>query len=249
MQLSIIIPTLNEHENIGRLLKQIARTQDKASLISRSSGSSKSSKSSYEMIVVDDGSTDGTREEVLRLMKKDRRIRLVERSRKCLSGAIMEGASRAKGEMVLVMDADLQHDPTLIPEMVGLLRTNDLVVATRNKLHGAGLKGKMLRTRSMVAASLVRIILGAKLKDPLSGFFAFRKELMRKAKPELRPIGFKFLLDIYIKARPKRVAEVSYSFGKRRHGKSKQSLWVALAFLHQLAHLAGLRTISFLKHN
>ncbi len=224
MQVSIILPTLNERENLVLLLNRVKNILKK---------------SAYEIIVVDDNSVDGTWQYVMSCAKKDKRIRLIRRlDKKGLSSAIFDGVNTAKGELIVVMDADLQHDESIIPEMLSKLKTNELVVGVRRMiLEEKTLKDNFRLFRSGVAAFMARLALGDKLKDPLSGFFAFRKPLFARVKKDLRPIGFKFLIDFYVKSNPKKISEVEYVFGKRNYGRSKLSSKVMMCFFTQICNL------------
>jgi len=216
MKFSIILPTFNEKNNIIKLLSLL-----KNILINYS----------YEIIVVDDNSSDGTWQFVKEYSKKNKRVRLLRRTKKKgLSSAIRDGIRKAKNEYVVVMDADGQHDEKILPKIIKEIQNNDLVVASRRKWS-------KFSTRSKFAKFISKTVLGVRLSDPLSGYFALRKTLFNKIDKELKPKGFKFLLEFYVKAKPTRVKEVFFDFKDRKKGKSKQSIKVMIDFLISVIHL------------
>ena len=158
-------------------------------------------------------------------------LRLVSRERKSgLTSAVLSGAEAAKGEMLIVMDADLSHPPESVPMLAGALAGSDLAVGSR-LMEGGGVENWPLHRRliSKGADSLARLILGVRCSDPLSGFFAIRKDILMRTR--LRTKGYKLLLNILADNRSLRVAEVPYVFRDRYAGKTKLGTIELLTFV------------------
>jgi dolichol-phosphate mannosyltransferase len=211
MRLSVILPTYNERETVSRLIDRVARALDGIP---------------HELVFVDD-STDGTDAEIVAGTRRYPQIVLVHRARRAgLATAVVEGIRRARGEVLCVLDADLQHPPEAIPLLLEALERAraDLVVASRHLPGGAdeGL-GAARRLASRAATLLARGLLsrGRLVSDPMSGFFAVRREAL--AGVALRPVGYKILLEVLVRARLRRVVEVPYRFQARGAGASKLS--------------------------
>jgi dolichol-phosphate mannosyltransferase len=207
--LSIIVPTYNEAENIPELFNRIE-------------GALKGE--SFEIIVVDDNSRDGTADLVEELGEKYGNVRVLRRpGRLGLGSAVVDGMEVADGDMIAVVDADLQHPPELLPRMLEKADEGyDVVVASRY-VKGGGVErwGVLRRLISLGAVSLAHLLFprtGA-VKDPVSGFFLFRKSVIGGI--ELNPLGFKILMEILVKGEYRKVAEVPYIFRSRRKGRSK----------------------------
>jgi dolichol-phosphate mannosyltransferase len=194
--LSIIIPTYNERENIPVLIRKLGELP-----------------SSHEIIVVDDNSPDGTADAVEKLDNPS--VQLVRRKEKGLSGAIVAGVSAAKGENIIVMDADLSHPPELVPEFLSKLKDHDLVIGKRTKVEHWQFHRKMISKGAEFLAGL----LGIKAPDPLSGFFAMRKKAFLKTR--IRTKGYKILLNIIYDNPDLKIAEIPYIFKGRYKGKTK----------------------------
>lgn len=221
MDISIIIPTFNEAENIPILINRLQEVLLRMD---------------YEVIVVDDNSPDGTAAVVKDLAKGAKNISCIERvGRKGLSSAVIEGIRSSKGEFLVIMDADLQHDERIIPEMFNVCSrdTLDLVVGSRYAAGGdVGQFGKFRSRISSMATALSSKVIGVKIKDPLSGFFIVRKSFVLPLLEKLSGKGFKILLDIVLTAeKAPKIEEVPFVFGVRNAGKSKLSPVVALEFL------------------
>ena len=216
---SIVLPTYDERENIGPLLSGIhAELQCMWS---------------YEVIVVDDGSPDGTADVVRSAAAEYPSIRLVERPRKLgLGSAVAAGFSIAKGDYWVMMDADLSHRPQDLPILLEALASADIVVGSRY-IPGGATQGWPLQRRLMsrAAGMLAQKALGLDIRDATSGFAAFRRETVEPLLPSLQPEGFKLLLEIVVRATQARVTEAPITFVERRHGKSKLSTGEALQFL------------------
>ena len=240
VELSVIVPTYNERGNVAPLVTRLEATLAGVA---------------WEAVFVDDDSPDGTAREVKTIAARDPRVRCLRRvNRRGLAGACIEGILGSSAPYVAVIDADLQHDETLLPRMLDSLKSgrSDLVVATR---FGAGGSAQaMSPTResgSRLARRLAWMLGGVALSDPMSGFFAIRRDRFEPLAASLSPDGFKILLDIVMRARGTlRVAEEPYSFGSRVYGKSKLDARVVLEYLGLLLSRASRDAVTprFLSH-
>ena len=218
--LTIVIPTLNERENVAPLLERI----DLALAGTR-----------WEVIFVDDDSKDGTPEAVREIGRNDPRVRCLQRiGRRGLSTACIEGILASASPFVAVMDADLQHDESLLPSMLNALHHEpcDIVVGSRY-VAGGGV-GEWDKTRagmSGLATKLSRLICKTDIADPMSGFFMLRRDVFESAMRNLSGQGFKILLDLLasLPSTP-RLKELPYQFRTRRYGESKLDTMVAWEF-------------------
>jgi dolichol-phosphate mannosyltransferase len=215
--LSIIIPTLNERENIEPLLAQLTETL---------------SDTAWEAIFVDDDSRDGTASHVRALARRNPRVRCVQRiGRRGLTTACIEGVLASAAPYVAIMDADLQHDERLLPQMLKRLDSGkfDLIVGSRYVAGGSVDNWDRARARiSWLATSLARIVCKSDITDPLSGFFMCRREVFECAMRRMSGQGFKVLLDLLASSpAPLRVSEIPYSFRERQHGESKLDALIA----------------------
>ncbi len=212
--LSVIIPTYNESQNITKMLDIIS--------------SCLPPESNAEVIVVDDNSPDGTGKIAEEYARKARtragcEIRIINRmDEKGLSSAILTGIRASVGESVVVMDSDFSHPPETITKMIEELKKSDcdIVVASRY-VEGGSITGWPFKRKliSKGATKIAQRSLGIKIKDPMSGFFAFRRHIIRNI--NFDAIGFKILLEILVKTRGAKVREIPYNFTDRRTGKSK----------------------------
>ncbi|MGB3489720.1 MAG: glycosyltransferase family 2 protein [Xanthobacteraceae bacterium] len=229
-QLSVIVPTFNERDNVAELFARLAATLEGIS---------------WEVIFVDDNSPDGTWQTVQEMAQRDTRVRGIRRiGRRGLSGACIEGILASSAPCVAVMDADLQHDETQLPKMLGLLQRGEaeLVVGSRYIDGGnADSFNRQRRGASEFATTLAKKLLRVEVADPMSGFFMIRRDRFEQLAPKLSVQGFKILLDIVATGQGKlRVVEIPYAFGSRLHGESKLDSMVALDFLGLLlAKLTG----------
>lgn len=223
-ELSLVIPTFNEKPNIEPLVAKLDATLRGVR---------------WEAIFVDDDSTDGTAAEVRRIAQHDPRVRVLQRiGRRGLSTACIEGALASSSDYVAVMDADLQHDETVLPQMLQHVRSGsaDIAIGTRY-VEGGGVgdwdesRAKM----SKLATWLSLKVTGVQLSDPMSGFFLLRRDAFNAVVRDLSGLGFKILLDILASSKGKlRVAEQPYQFRTRVAGESKldsQALWDFLLLL------------------
>ena len=219
-ELTVVIPTLNERENIAPLLERL----DLALAGTR-----------WEVIFVDDDSTDGTAELARAIGRGDPRVRCLQRiGRRGLSTACIEGILASAAPFVAVMDADLQHDESLLPNMLGVLRDEpfDIVVGSRYVAGGGvGEWGKARTSMSGLATRLSRLICKIAIADPMSGFFMLRRDVFEAGMRDLSGQGFKILLDLLASLpAPPRLKELPYQFRNRRYGESKLDTMVAWEF-------------------
>src|SRR2546423_1052628 len=219
-ELSVVVPTFKERDNVPILVDKLARTLAAVD---------------WEVVFVDDNSPDGTAAVARAIGETDARVRCVRRiGRRGLAGACLEGMLSSQARYVAVMDADLQHDETLLTAMLARLHGGvDLAVASRYVDGGsaAGLAGVRREHASKFSTALARNLLGVTLTDPMSGFFMMRRERFEELAPRLSSQGFKILLDIVATARGSlAIAELPFVFAVRRHGESKLDTRVALDF-------------------
>jgi dolichol-phosphate mannosyltransferase len=220
--ISIVSPTYNESENIRLLIERISQVM---------------SGRKYEIIVVDDNSSDGTVEIVKELSKKYPVKVLVRNGKLGLASAILTGFEHAKGNIIGVIDADLQHPPEYLLEFVKAIEKGgyDIVFGSRYT-DGGGIDGW---TRKRLLTSKVAILLAKPLvkgvKDPMSGFFFLKRSVIEGVR--LNPTGYKLGLEILVKGRYGRLKEVPYTFKRRRNGASKLNGSEILSYLSLLKGL------------
>ena len=221
VELTVVVPTYREHDNIAPLVERVRRALDGTA---------------WDMVFVDDNSGDGTARAVWDIGRTDHRVRCLKRvGRRGLSSACVEGMLSSGAPYFAVMDADLQHDPALLPAMLDRLRQGDTDLVIASRYMPGGSVGDLDRDRiriSGAATKLSRIITRAPLSDPMSGYFMLRREVFEATQPRLSALGFKILLDIVASsAAPLRMAELPLQFGKRHAGESKLAANVVWEFL------------------
>jgi len=221
MNLSVVIPTYNESENIKKLIAEIAKVLKKQ----------------YAIIIVDDSSPDGTAKLAEEMSRKFPITVIKRKGKKGLSSAVIAGINGSKSNLVCVMDADSSHPPALLKKMRTAFENDsslEMAIASRH-VSGGGVKQWPLHRKltSAIAAVLARPL--TEIKDPLSGFFMFKKSIIKNKK--LHDRGFKILLDIIVKSNAKRIIEIPYLFENRKRGKSKLKIKV---YGEYLAHLGAL---------
>ena len=225
-EISIILPTLNEEKNIGILLPKIQHILKDYT---------------YEVIVVDDSSTDKTRhiaEEFFAINNNG--FVLYRDALSGLSSAIYDGFNIASGNFLIVMDADLQHDEEILPEIINKIATEkyDLCIASRNIENGG--YGNLILPRKLLSKFgiwLANFILNMKLSDPMSGYFGLSRKLFEEIKHSINPRGFKLLLEILYKSMNIKIAHVPYNFKVRKFGKTKLTLAIGFEYLLALLDL------------
>lgn len=227
MELSIIIPTLNEAKNLEVLFRRIAKLRLR----------------NYEIVVADSASKDDTVAIAKNLASNLKTpIKVIQTGKTDLSNAVVMAISKTRSDVVAVIDADLQHPPELLPKMLKTLERKraDIVIASR---FAKGSKTKLSLWRIFV--SKVYIFLShifvpetSFIKDTSAGYFAFRKKILRNIK--LEPIGFKILLEILAKAKcgKDKTIEIPFSFSERSQGKSKFSFRQSIIAFRHLLKLA-----------
>lgn len=219
-ELTVVVPTFNERGNLEELVSRLDCAL---------------SGLNWEAIFVDDNSADGTADALRAIGADDPRIRCIRRvGRRGLAGACIEGMLAAQAPLVAVIDADLQHDETILPAMVRALAAGaDVVVGTRYAGHGESSSFSPHRARmSRLATAIARTWLRVGSSDPMSGFFATRRDLIERIAPDLSTDGFKILLDILASAPAGlKLAEIPYTFGSRQSGESKLDNRVMVDFL------------------
>jgi dolichol-phosphate mannosyltransferase len=227
-ELSIVIPTRNEAGNVGALYDQLSRALDGHD---------------YEVIVVDDSNDTETRPLLRGICVADRRWRLIERpadEQTGLSTAVTTGFAASRGDAVCVMDGDLQHPPEVIPKLLAEIQGGaDLAIASRYMKGGsrAGLAGPSRLWVSRACTWLAHFIFPEtqRTSDPLTGFFCCKRRYL--AGLELRPMGFKILLELLVCTPTLKVADVPFIFGARNAGESKASTRQGILFLRHLLSL------------
>jgi len=234
VSLSVVVPTFNEAENIRLLIERLARALRGIS---------------YEVVVVDDNSPDGTWRVAQELARKGYPVRVIRRiGERGLGTAIVRGLREARGEYIVVMDADLQHPPEVVPKLYeeALRSGADVVVASRYA-RGGGVKGwsrvRLLISRAASFLAYVLLAESRRTSDPMSGFFLVKRGLIERLRLEGR--SWKVLLEILAKAPGARVSEVPYVFEQRHSGESKLGLRAMLDYVFDLLRLGEYRALKF----
>ena len=229
-ELAVVIPTLNERENILALVERL-----EAALAGIR----------WEAVFVDDDSPDGTADLVREMGQRRSNIRCVQRlERRGLSSACIEGILASSAPFIAVMDADMQHDEALLPKMLETIKERELDIVVGTRYGANGSVGDWQRSRvaiSSLASRLARLVVKAELTDPLSGFFVIARGAFAATMRNLSGQGFKILLDIFASSpRPLAFAELPFHFRRRVHGESKLDTLVAWEYLTLLLDkLAG----------
>jgi len=240
LELSVIVPTVNERDNIVALIDKLESVL---------------SGIEWEVIFVDDDSVDGTADLVRKIGATNRRVRCVHRiGRRGLSSACMEGMLASSAPYLAVMDADMQHDEVLLPRMLEVLRHGDadIVVGSRY-VEGGSVSGLEISRQiiSRVAVRMSRWVMKTAVSDPMSGFFMLGREVFQTTVRRLSGTGFKILFDILVSsARDLRVSELPYEFRTRQAGVSKLDITVAwgygiLLLDKTIGHIVPVRFILF----
>lgn len=223
VSVSLIIPTYREADNIAELAKRLAPLKDRFE--------------AFEVLIMDDNSQDGTEAAVSKVGADWFKL-IIRKTNRGLSPAVIDGMKLARHDVIVVMDADLSHPPEKIPQMVTTLLSGktDFVVGSRyvagGKIHQDWSLFRMLNSKvsTLMASPLTRI------KDPMSGFFALRRETFLKA-DELSPLGYKIALELIVKCQCRHVIEVPIEFAERFAGKSKLSLKEQLKYIVHVGRL------------
>jgi dolichol-phosphate mannosyltransferase len=226
-KLALVIPTLREAENIGGLLAHVRSVLDTLDL-------------PYEILVVDDDSSDGTGDIVSAIALEDPRVHLqVRKGVRGLSGAILHGWQHTDAPILGVMDADLQHPPELLPQLLSAIQDGrDLAIGSRYTPGGE--LGAWNPVRKFLSAAAVWVTWPLqrphlRAKDPMSGFFLVRRRCLDRIL--FQPTGFKLLLEILVRGRIQSIAEIPFAFGLRYRGASKAGFKVGWDYAKLLARL------------
>ena len=227
---AVIVPTLNEKDNI---IPTVERLESVLSGMN------------WEVIFVDDDSTDGTWQQILKLAAQKPHVRMIRRvNRRGLSSACVEGMLATSAQYIAVMDADLQHDAAILPQMFATLVNNEATVTVGSRYCDNGGVGEWDKTRakmSQLATVLASKILLTPCSDPMSGFFALNRGIIDEIASDISLSGFKILFDILTtKGIPLKVKEIPYVFCTRIHGTTKLSVSTLIDFAWLL-----LKKISF----
>jgi dolichol-phosphate mannosyltransferase len=225
VELSLIAPTYNEKENIIPLVERVHKAL---------------STYNYELIVVDDNSPDGT-SDIARSLSSRYPVRVIVRTNeRGLASAVVAGFNEAKGEILGVIDADLQHPPEAIPPLIDSIRAGADVSIGSRYVEGGGIEGwgASRKIISRGATNIARIALSSarRAKDPLSGFFLFRNEIIEGT--TLTPKGYKILLEVLVKGNAVNVSEIPYTFKERERGESNLTIREELNFVEHVIRLA-----------
>jgi dolichol-phosphate mannosyltransferase len=239
-ELTVVVPTLNERDNVAILFERLQAVLDGVA---------------WEVVFVDDDSPDGTAEAVRALARRHPNVRCLQRiGRRGLAPACVEGVLSSAAPYIAVMDADLQHDETLLPVMLAALKSEeiDLVIGSRF-VHGGGFASMPKRRQRLSALGnrLARLVVGTELTDPMSGFFMLRRPVFDAAVRSLSAQGYKLLVDIFASSpSPLAFKELAFTFRPRLFGESKLDTLIALEYLQLLldkliGHIVPVRFILF----
>ena len=217
-ELSVIVPTFNERGNIGNVVRAIGEALENVE---------------WEVIFVDDDSSDATAELARELARSDGRVRCLHRiGRRGLSTAVVEGMLSSSAPYLAVMDGDLQHDEKLLPHMLKILKEKTIDIAIGSRYVQGGGVGSWDTKRERIsrfATRLSRLAIKAELCDPMSGFFMVKRDVFERAVRNLSGLGFKILIDIFASSpKPLQFEELPYQFRTRSAGESKldaQAAW------------------------
>ena len=230
---SIITPTYNEAENLPILVE---RLHEALGLVP------------HEIIVADDDSPDRTWEVGERLAADDPTVKVMRRFHDPgLSASVLDGMSMARGDLLVVIDADLQHDTSVLPEMVSHVQSGRVDVCVGSRSTEGGGYGDWSASRrfvSWVATLIARLLLRVPVSDPMSGYFVVSRDAYELTAPDINPRGFKILLEFIGRNRDLRVDEVGYEFSGRVHGETKLNRSVIRSYLLGVAELRVGRQIN-----
>src|SRR4051812_3222453 len=229
--LALVIPTFNEAANITPLLERLTAALAPTGI-------------EYEVIVVDDDSSDATAERVREFATADARVKLIVRKdERGLASAVVRGWQSSRAATLGVMDADLQHPPELLPELSHAVQAGAALALASRYVPRASMQGWSLTRRmlSVVGIWTTGFVMPKHRRgfDPASGVFLVRREAV--ARVPLAAQGFKLLLEVLVRGRIQRVVEVPFQFGVRKAGKSKGSAQVVIDYFALLWKLRRAR--------
>ncbi|PLK26971.1 glycosyltransferase family 2 protein [Novosphingobium sp. TH158] len=222
LELAVVLPTYNESKNIPGMVERLDKALQGIA---------------WEVVIVDDNSPDGTADVARKLALADPRVRCIQRiGRRGLASAAIEGMCSTAAPIVAVMDADHQHDPELLPQMLAAVQSGEYDLAYASRFaEGASTEewGRPDRVKaSGFANRIANKVTGVELSDPMSGYFMLKADVLRADAHRLSGVGFKILLDILATVeRPLRVKELPMNFAARADGESKLDQTVVFEFL------------------
>ena len=224
MKFSIVIPVYNESKNLPLLISQIYKVLENHT---------------FELIIIDDNSSDGTFEVLNKIKKKNFRF-FIRKKKRDLSRSCVLGFNKSKYKNILVMDGDLQHQPKDIKKLLKVfqLKKAHIVIGSRElftrKKHNLSF---MRLSASRILIFIVNILLGNKTSDPMSGFFIFKKEIFIRNKYKLFNKGYKILMDlIYLDEKYQKIYDVKINFANRKKGESKMNMKILLSLIYMIIY-------------
>ena len=224
MKFSIVIPVYNESKNLPLLISQIYKVLKNHT---------------FELIIIDDNSSDGTFEVLNKIKKKNFRF-FIRKKRRDLSRSCVLGFDKSKYKNILVMDGDLQHQPKDIKKLLKIfqLKKAHIVIGSRElftmKKHNLSF---MRLSASRILIFIVNILLGNKTSDPMSGFFIFKKEIFIRNKYKLFNKGYKILMDLmYLDEKYQKIYDVKINFANRKKGESKMNMKILLSLIYMILY-------------
>ena len=224
MKFSIVIPVYNESKNLPLLISQIYKVLKNHT---------------FELIIIDDNSSDGTFEVLNKIKKKNFRF-FIRKKKRDLSRSCVLGFNKSKYKNILVMDGDLQHQPKDIKKLLKVfqLKKAHIVIGSRElftrKKHNLSF---MRLSASRILIFIVNILLGNKTSDPMSGFFIFKKEIFITNKYKLFNKGYKILMDlIYLDEKYQKIYDVKINFANRKKGESKMNMKILLSLIYMILY-------------
>jgi len=227
VKVTIVSPTYNEAENIPRLVREVDRAM---------------SGIDYELLIADDDSPDRTWAVAQELANQNPRVRVLRRTKnRGLSPAVIHAFLSSTSDYVGVIDADLQHDPAILPHMIAAVDAGAEIAVGSRYVNGGGTGAwnAVRRFQSWVATKLAQTFLGVELSDPMSGYFVLPRDQFNRVYKQLDSSGFKILLEIIARLAPAAIEEIPYTFRTRTAGQSKLSSRVVLQYLGQLWRLSS----------
>jgi dolichol-phosphate mannosyltransferase len=223
--LTIIVPAFKEAENISILLNEIFSSVNPII-------------PSWEILIVDDNSQDGTEDVCCKLAEHGIPLRLITRKNKRgLATAVLEGFSKSTGSVFVVMDGDLSHPPTLILALYDCIQKGAEFAIGSRYVAGGSTDDEWTFYRvinSKLASLLARPL--TRISDPMSGFFALPRHVWERGK-DISPVGYKIGLELIVKCRPKTIVEIPIHFRTRRMGRSKMTLKQQIDYIRHVCRL------------
>jgi hypothetical protein len=232
MELTVVTPTFNEAANVERFVRSVSGVLRGVE---------------HEIVIADDDSPDQTWLVAGELTASFPGVRVLRRvGQRNLAASVIDGFCMATGDAVVCIDADLQHDPAILPTMLAELRSGSELVVGCRYMPGGGTTNwsRVRRLESWVATRMAQAYLGLKLRDPMSGYFMVWRQDFMAVRQQLSGQGFKILIEIAVRLWPQRICEVPYVFGPRIAGTSKLTAAVAVDYMAQLRRLRATASAS-----